>query len=236
MSLQHTSQDTSSGLSHIAFIMDGNRRWAKERGLGPSEGHKEGGKAAERVVEWVVEQKIPHTTLWALSTENWKKRSQAELSTIFSILGGLPAHLRKFQEHGVSVDILGNREVMPAAMRATVETVENALRVEGSPYQVHIALNYGGRDELLCAIRALIAEGITHPTVEDVSARLFTRSIPDVDLIVRTGGDQRLSGFMLWQSEYAELAFLEEYWPTIDKDKLDTLLESFAQRKRNFGA
>jgi len=216
--------------------MDGNRRWAKGRDLHASDGHKAGGKAAERVVEWVVKHKIPHTTLWALSTENWKKRPAAELKTIFAILSGLPSHLKKFQEHGVSVDIIGNRDVMPSQMRATVETVERALRIENAKYHVHIALNYGGRDELLCAMQALHADGIHAPTPLDVSSRLFTKGIPDVDYIIRTGGEKRLSGFMLWQSEYAELEFIDAYWPEMSEEILDKLLANYEQRKRNFGA
>lgn len=221
---------------HVAFIMDGNRRWAKKNNLNSSEGHKEGSKVAERVVEFCLQKNIPHITLWALSTENWKKRSSTELTTIFALLKALPEQMRKLREHGVCVDVLGNKDAMPAQMRTVVDNVEKALFVPNAQFHVHIALNYGGRDELLQAMSALQKKGITKPTQEDVSEHLFTHKIPDVDLIVRTGGEQRLSGFMLWQSEYAELLFLDAYWPELDEEQLTKVFDNYAHRRRNFGA
>lgn len=229
-------QSESHVPKHIAFIMDGNRRWASQRGLSASEGHKEGSKTAEKIVEWCISAAVPHITLWALSTENWKKRSSVELTTIFALLSSLPQQMGYLREHGVSIDILGNREAMPVAMRKVVKTVESTLFLPDAPYKVHIALNYGGRDELLQAFYALAAKGILTPTVEDVSSHLYTKSIPEVDLIVRSGGEKRLSGFMLWQSEYAELAFLDTFWPEMSEEIVLKLLADFAHRKRNFGA
>lgn len=216
--------------------MDGNRRWAKSRGLSPSDGHKEGSKTAENVVEWCVKAGIPHVTLWALSTENWKKRSPTELSTIFQLLAHSPAQMQKLRKYNVSVDILGNRETMSAQLRGLTESVEKALYFPNARLQVHLALNYGGRDELLQAFRELGEKGISNPTSEDVSNHLYTRSIPDADLIIRTGGEQRLSGFMLWQSDYAELAFLDAMWPDLTEEMFTEVLHNFTQRKRNFGA
>lgn len=223
-------------MQHVAFIMDGNRRWAKQRGLSASEGHTEGSKRAETVVEWCVKHNIPHVTLWALSTENWKKRSETELTTIFKLLAGLPKQMAKLKEHGVSIDIIGNRDAMPLQMRAVVDTVERSLAVPDAKFKVHIALNYGGRDELCQAVRSMHRAGIDAPTADDVASHLYTAGIPDVDWIIRTGGEKRLSGFMLWQCEYAELSFVDTYWPALDHELLDGLLEDYAHRQRNFGA
>lgn len=236
MTNPHIEQLEASQPKHVAFIMDGNRRWAKERDLSASDGHKAGSKTAEKIVEWCVKASIPHITLWALSTENWKKRSKVELSTIFALLSSLPKQMGYLRKHGVSIDIIGNKEAMPAAMRSIVETVESSLYLPDAPYKVHIALNYGGRDELLNAFHGLAKVGNLTPTAEEVSTYLYTKSIPDVDLIIRSGGEKRLSGFMLWQSEYAELAFLEEFWPEMSEEILLGLLSDFAQKKRNFGA
>ena len=221
---------------HVAFIMDGNRRWAKKHDLQASDGHKEGSRTAELVVEWIVKAGIPHVTLWALSTENWKKRSDGELKTIFQLLAASPEQARKLREYGVSVDIIGNREAMPLTMRSIVETVEKTLFVPDAKFHVHLALNYGGRDELLQAIRALAAQGISEPSSEDISRHLYTKNIPDVELVIRTGGDRRLSGFMLWQSEYAELAFLDALWPELTENRFLEVLHNFQHRRQNFGA
>lgn len=216
--------------------MDGNRRWAKKHAMGPSEGHKQGSKTAESVVEWCVKAGIPHVTLWALSTENWKKRSTSELATIFQLLAASPAQMERLKKYHVSVSILGNKETMSPQLRALAESVEKTLYSSEATLQVHLALNYGGRDELLHAFKTLAKDGISDPTPQQVSAHLFTQNIPDPELIVRTGGDQRLSGFMLWQCEYAELAFLDVLWPELTEEIFTKVLHNFAARRQNFGA
>lgn len=237
MSVLRTTENQDATMPrHVAFIMDGNRRWAKKHDLQTSDGHKEGSKTAEQVVEWIVKAGIPHATLWALSTENWRKRSDGELKTIFQLLAASPEQARKLREYSVNVDIVGNREAMPFTMRSIVETVERTLHVPNAKFHVHLALNYGGRDELLQAIRALAAQGISEPTAEDISNNLYTKNIPDVELVIRTGGDQRLSGFMLWQSEYAELAFLNVLWPELTEERFLEVLHNFQHRRLNLGA
>lgn len=223
---------------HVGFIMDGNRRWAKKRGLLPTEGHKEGATVAEKVIEWCVEEGIEHVTLWALSTENLKQRNPFELSVLFGLLEEIPTRYSKMKENHVQISFIGNRDSLPEKYRKSIEHMEGKLKVNTPKHHIYIAINYGGREELLNAVHKaqLNSKGTQLATEEEFASYLYTAGIPDVDLVVRTGGNRRLSGFMPWQSVYAELYFSDVYWPDFNKDEFNKVLHFFAEIDRNFGA
>jgi len=222
---------------HVGFIMDGNRRWAKGKGLLPTEGHKEGAKVAEQVIEWCVESGIEHVTLWALSTENLIHRNALELSVLFGLLEEIPTRYAKMKDHNVEISFMGNRESLPEKYRKSIERMEKELKVDHPKHHVHIAINYGGREEILAAVhKAQRQLGDTLVTEQDFSSYLYTGGMPDVDLVVRTGGNKRLSGFMPWQCVYSELYFSDVFWPDFSKEEFDSVLRFFDETARNFGA
>ncbi len=222
---------------HIGFIMDGNRRWAKERSMPPTEGHREGALTSEKVIEWCVENNIEHVTLWALSTENLVQRSSLELTVLFSLLEEIPTRYGKMKEHNVQISFIGNRDSLPEKYKKTIERIEKELKVENPKHHVYIAINYGGREELLSAVHAIQKEQKAELITEkEFSSYLYTGSIPDVDLIIRTGGNKRLSGFMPWQSVYSELYFTDVFWPDFSKEEFNKSLQYFSEVARNFGS
>jgi len=218
---------------HIAVIMDGNRRWARERGLPSVEGHR---KVAEETLEPLIEHAakrgVKYMTFWAFSTENWN-RSEAEITGIMSIFRHvIGKRWQRLHEKGVCIRVIGDLSRFP-------EDIQESLRkvVEQSKHNTKIttifALNYGGRDEILRAVNTLRNEkNITEKMLEE---HLDTAGIPDPEFVVRTGGEQRLSGFLLWQLEYAELAFPAWYMPDFTPEKLDELIKEYQTRQRRFG-
>ncbi len=219
--------------THIAVIMDGNRRWARERGLGPVEGHR---KVAEETLEPLIEHAakrgVKYMTFWAFSTENWN-RSETEITGIMSIFRHVIAkRWQRLHEKGVRIRVIGDLSRFP-------EDIQESLRkvVEQSKHNTKIttifALNYGGRDEIIRAVNKLRGQSVV--TEKMLEEQLDTAGIPDPEFVVRTGGELRLSGFLLWQIEYAELAFPVWYMPDFSPEKLDELLEEYQNRRRRFG-
>lgn len=222
---------------HIAIIMDGNGRWAKKRGLSRLVGHRQGVNAAQKAIELFLEYKIPYLTLYAFSTENWN-RPQGEIDGIFRILGErLEEGIKFAHENGIRIRHLGKPDGLPQRLQ---ERVKQAIEVTQNNNQltVSLAFNYGGRDEIVEAVRSLI---LSHTLPQDISEKilshhLYTAGIPDPDLIVRTGGEMRLSNFLIWQSAYAEIYFTPVLWPDFDKKEIDKALISYSQRQRRFGS
>lgn len=226
----------SSSLSHIAIIMDGNRRWAKERGLPQLIGHTEGAKTLKKIAAAVRDRNIPHLTLWALSTENLTSRSAEELNHLFSLFNQLVDYLEDFFKNDARCNLIGNITGLPAQTQKVLqEVIEKTKNNKGMT--LTLAINYGGRDEILRAVNKIIAAGNQQPVTEaSFSEYLDTNGIPDPDLIIRTGGHQRLSGYLPWQSTYSELYFTPTYWPAFTEEDLDTAIAWFHEQKRNHGA
>jgi undecaprenyl diphosphate synthase len=222
---------------HVAIIMDGNGRWAKKRGLPRLVGHRQGVNAAQKAIEIFLEYKIPYLTLYAFSTENWN-RPQGEIDGIFRILGErLEEGIKFAHENGIRIRHLGKPDGLPQRLQ---ERVKQAIEVtkNNSQLTVSLAFNYGGRDEIVEAVRSLI---LSHTLPQDISEKilshhLYTTGIPDPDLIVRTGGEMRLSNFLIWQSAYAEIYFTPVLWPDFGKKEIDKALISYSQRQRRFGS
>lgn len=220
-------------LRHIAFIMDGNGRWAKKRGMPRSFGHKEGVNTFEIIADYCAKIGLEAVTVYAFSTENWK-RPQAEVDALMSLMDQyLDTFARKANEMSVELHMIGDTSVFPQSLRDKISKVEALSK--GNPCKLCVAFNYGGRDEIVHACNALISQGKQHITAEDICNNLYTADIPDPDLIVRTGGEMRLSNFLLWQAAYSEFYATETLWPDMKPEDVDAAIEAFYKRSRRFG-
>ena len=220
-------------LRHIAFIMDGNGRWAQRRGQPREFGHRAGVKSLKRVAKRCTDRGIESITVYAFSTENWK-RPKKEVDAILDLLSRyLDDCIRNHQENKVHVRILGDVSAFSENFREKMEKAEEITRIY--PTCLNIALNYGGRAEIVHAYQKLCSEGRQAVTEEEFERALYTADLPPLDMIVRTGGDLRLSNFLLWQAAYAELYFTDVLWPDMDADEVDKAIDSFYTRKRRYG-
>ena len=225
--------------NHVAFIMDGNGRWAGARGLSRSDGHRAGAEAAQRALEACLEAGIPFTTFFALSTENWRRPAD-EIGGILSLLRERLDAVRRSIPEGVRIRFVGDHSRLDGGLRRRMREVEERTR-SGTRMLASIAIGYGGRRDIVAAARTLaqrVASGEILP--EDIDETLFasaleTRGAPDPDLVIRTGGEYRMSNFLLWQSAYAEFVSLQCYWPDFGASALDEALRDFAARERRFG-
>jgi len=218
---------------HIGIIMDGNGRWAKKRGLPRLAGHREGAENFKRIAEHLIDRNIEVSTFYAFSTENWK-RPQEEVQNILSLLFDyLQEWMSMQKEKNMHFRFIGDRTAFSPKIQSLMDEVEK--RSASYPNQLNLALNYGGRDELARAFRCMARDGKTDITPDDISSYLYTAGQPDVDLLIRTGGEMRLSNFLLYQSAYAELYFTDKLWPDITSDDIDDAISYFATRERRFG-
>lgn len=226
---------------HVAIIMDGNGRWASARGLPRTAGHKRGAEAVRRTVECARELGVSYLTLYAFSSENWK-RPQGEVTDLMGLLRlYLRNEVRTLHKNGIRLRVIGDRSRLGPDIVALIEESE-AKTAANVAMTLVLALSYGGRQEIVAAARALAADvaagrlELTQVDEEALSARLFTADIPDPDMIIRTSGEQRISNFLLWQCAYAELVFLDVLWPDFDRDDLIAAIRDFHGRERRFGA
>lgn len=220
-------------LRHIAFIMDGNGRWASRRGLPRKSGHKAGAKTFTEIVKYCSEIGIQVMTVYAFSSENWK-RPKDEVNSIFKLLDSyLDETLSKISEHDVRVRFIGDRSPFDGKFIKKMELLEEKSSEHGR--LLNIALNYGSRAELTAAFNRMIEDGVKEATEQIVSSYLYTADCPDPDLIVRTGGEHRLSNFLMWQAAYSELYVTDCLWPDMDREEVNKAIQSFYKRKRRFG-
>ena len=225
---------------HIAIIMDGNGRWAKKRGLPRKAGHKAGADALEKLAKGANELGLEHLTVYAFSTENWK-RSDEEVAGIMDLLRRyLKEHIKAAKRRNFKVDMIGERSRLASDIQEQIATLEN-LTKDRPGLNLHIALNYGGRDELLRAMRAMareVAAGSLQPEQIDeevVKRHLDTKDIPDPELMIRTSGEERISNFLLWQLAYAEFDFSPKLWPDYTIEDLKEAIYAYQYRDRRFG-
>jgi len=240
-----TSDTTSSsdprsagpaGLRHIAIVMDGNGRWARKRFMPRGVGHKAGVDALVRVVQAAADRNIPFLTVFAFSSENWK-RPQEEVSGLMSLLIiALSKHLAKLMADGVRIRVAGDLSTVSSKVR---EALQNAERdtVHNTRRTLTVAFNYGGRGDVLQACRRAMEAGVSAAQLDEatLSRHMAMAYAPDPDLFIRTGGEVRLSNFLLWQSAYAELVFTDCLWPDFNAKELDKAIASYQQRERRFG-
>lgn len=219
---------------HVALIMDGNRRWATHNSLPQFEGHRRGESAIEPIIDRSIDLGIKYLTFWAFSTENWN-RQPTEVKFLLNLYRhNLDRHVDRFHKKNVKLNIIGNLEHFP---RDIVQKTENWIRKtsHNSKITVNIALGYGGRDEIIRAIKKIPSKNLSTLTAEKFSTYLDTASQPDPDLLIRTGGEVRLSGFLLWQLEYAELYFTDVFWPDFTPNEFNKAIKFFKDRNRRFG-
>ncbi len=225
---------------HIAIIMDGNGRWAKQRGMARIQGHKAGMESLREIVRHSDELGVKYLTVYAFSTENWK-RPEDEVSGIFKLIAPyVKSEIRRLSANNVKVKMLGDWSKLPEDSRQEIQKVLDAT-AGNTGLQFNIAMNYGGRAEILRAARLLaedIAAGKVKPeeaTEDMISDRLYTAGMPDPELIIRTGGEQRLSNFLTWQSAYSELVVTPVYWPDFSPEEYDRAIAEYQSRDRRFG-
>lgn len=224
---------------HIGIIMDGNRRWAKQRMLPPEAGHQAGSKVVGKVIRHCKKLGIPYVTIYALSTENWK-RPQREVDALLTLLRRYLSDMEQYQRENARLRVLGDPAPLPPDLQEAIQKAQEGSK-DNTAITVNIALNYGGRAEILHGVKQLLrdcAAGALDPeriTEEDIARRLYTAGEPDPDLIIRPSGEQRLSNFLLWQSAYSELVFLNVLWPDFTPEHLNYALHQYARRDRREG-
>jgi undecaprenyl diphosphate synthase len=221
---------------HIAIIMDGNGRWAKARGLPRTEGHRQGKENLRRILEACVEFGVEILTIYAFSTENWE-RPPTEVSALMRILElVLDQEVEKLHRNGVQVRHIGTMEgVNPVIQRKIRHACDHTRN--NSRLILNVAFNYGGRDEIVHAVREIVRAGVAPDDIDAdlISRYMYTSGLPDPDLIIRTSGELRVSNFLIWQGAYSEYYATPVYWPDFDKEELRKALVAFSQRKRRFG-
>jgi undecaprenyl diphosphate synthase len=221
---------------HVAIIMDGNRRWARQRNLSELDGHAAGVEAIRELLRHAVRRGVPVMTLYAFSRENWA-RSDDEVTGLFSLLeAAIRSETAELRAQGVRIRLLGRLDELPPDTRASIGEALDAT-AGGERLLLNIAFNYAGRTELVDAFRRLAASGVAPDAIDEdaISASLYTAGLPDPDLVIRTGGEQRLSNFLIWQSAYAEFYTCDALWPDFGPDAFDAALLEFASRQRRFG-
>jgi len=221
---------------HVAIIMDGNRRWARHHGRPEIEGHAAGVEAIRGVLRHAVKRSVRVLTLYAFSRENWA-RSDEEVAGLFELLeGAIRSETDELRTQGVRVQLLGRLDELPPATRASIGQALDATS-DGDRLLLNIAFNYAGRTEIVDAVRALIAAGAAAESIDEsaIGAALYTAGMPDPDLVIRTGGEQRISNFLIWQSAYAEFYSCDTLWPDFGPEAFDAALLEFAHRHRRYG-
>ena len=228
-----TATERTCAVGHIAFIMDGNGRWAKRRGMPREFGHKHGAEVFKKIMRRCVELGIKASTYYVFSTENWK-RPQREVDAILALLGKyLDECENEIKTNDVRFIFIGDMSVFSDTVQKKIKRIEKLS--ENNKYIVNLALNYGGRSEIMNAVNSLIKEGKTLLSEDDITAALYTKDSPPLDLIVRTGGDLRISNFLLWQAAYAEFYFTDKLWPELVPDDVNEIVDNFTNRSRRFG-
>ncbi|HXQ96716.1 MAG TPA: polyprenyl diphosphate synthase [Candidatus Acidoferrales bacterium] len=221
---------------HVAIIMDGNRRWARSRGVTEAEGHEAGVRAIRPLLRRAVERGVRVLSIYAFSRENWS-RSPDEVATLFDLLrAAIREETDELRTQGVEVRLLGRLGELPDETRASIVTGLDATR-GGERLLLNVAFNYSGRSEIVDALRRCIADGMTADEVDEaaIEARLYTAGVPNPDLMIRTAGESRLSNFLIWQSAYAELYVSDLLWPDFGPEAFDEALAEYARRTRRFG-
>jgi len=221
---------------HIAIVPDGNRRWAELHGVPKLEGHEAGAKRMHQVVDQLVDLRIGYLTVWGFSTDNWNRTAE-EIDTIFKLIGlWIEKDIAFLHSHGVRLGHIGRLHEIPPDLQEVITAAVDVTK-GNQGMTLNLALNYTGRAETVDAVRRIIADGVPPQNVDEhLFARyLYTDGMPDVDLVIRTADELRLSNFMLWQTAYSEYYFTPVYWPDFDRVELDKALEAYKQRCRRYG-
>ena len=223
---------------HIALFPDGNRRWAKKNSLSSLKGHLEGHKNLIKFCKWSKDRGVKILTVFGFSTENWKREAK-EVSYLMKLIEACLLNkkdIAKFQQDGVKVRIIGQKQKLSKSLQKTIVNIEN-LTKNNKNLQLNMAISYGGRWDILQAVQKIIRKKISMSKITEdlIEQNLSTTTLPAPDLIIRAGGEQRLSNFLLWQTAYSELYFSKKLWPNFDEKELDKAIQEYASRQRRFG-
>lgn len=222
---------------HVGYILDGNRRWARQHSLPEFDGHLAGYNALKEVIEGSVEQGIKYVSVYAFSTENWQRDAKEVSHLMRLVMRAISSDLGRFIKNGIRLRILGHQEGLSEKLVEAIEKAEQATSslTKGT---VLVCFNYGGHREIVDATRECIEDGLSAKeiTEEAIAKRLYAPDVPPIDLVVRTSGEQRLSNFMLWRSSYSELLFLKKYWPDMTKQDVSDIIMEYNNRQRRFGS
>ncbi len=221
-------------LNHVAIIMDGNGRWGLKKKNSRNYGHLHGIKAVETVIKSSLIKKISHLTLYTFSTENWQ-RPDSEINFLFDLIRkSLKRKIQKVIKQGIKVNIIGQRKGLPKDIVDIVKLIEKKT-VKNKKITLNLALNYGSKEEIINAFSNLISKKRKEININNFEKELYTRDIPDPEILIRTGGTKRLSNFLLWQLAYAEIFFIDKLWPDFNENDFNEIIKKFYNIKRNFG-
>ena len=220
-------------VDHVAIIMDGNGRWALQKGKSRNYGHQCGLKVIEKIVDYSIKKKISYLTLFTFSSENWK-RPKKEVNFLFKLLENyFKKNLLKVIRNGIKVKIIGNKSRLASNLRKIIKLAENKTR-KNKKISVQLALNYGSKQEIINSMK-IVNKKKQKITIKNFEKNLYTSVFPDPDILIRTGGQRRLSNFLLWQIAYTEIFFVKKMWPDFNKNDFQKILNKFKKIKRNFG-
>lgn len=221
-------------LNHVAIIMDGNGRWGLKKRRSRNYGHLKGLNAVETVIKSSLDQKIPYLTLYTFSTENWK-RPDNEINFLFGLIRKhIKKNLKKIIKQGIKINIIGKQKKLPPDIVKSVKLIERKTK-KNNAITINLALNYGSKEEIVDACRKFVFKKIKKVNIQNFQKKLYTKSIPDPDILIRTGGTRRLSNFLLWQLAYAEIFFINKLWPDFNRNDFNKIINKFHKIKRNFG-
>ena len=221
-------------LNHVAVIMDGNGRWGLKKNKTRNYGHLKGIKTVETVIEASIKNKIPFLTLYTFSTENWK-RPEGEINFLFDLIRkSLKKKLNKIIQQGIKINVIGSKKGLPKDIKKTVKFIQNKT-IKNKTITLNLALNYGSKEEIINAFKRLLIKKIKKITINNFERHLYTRNVPDPEILIRTGGTKRLSNFLLWQLAYTEIFFVEKLWPDFNEKDFNNIIRNFYSIKRNFG-
>lgn len=226
----------TANLKHVAIIMDGNRRWAKERNLPTAYGHKKGVESLKNILRACNDFGIEYLTVYAFSTENWK-RTQEEVNFLMDLISvTLSNELEEMHKENVQIHFIGDLTRLSDKLQKTLQNATDKTK-NNDGVKLQIAINYGARDELVNAVKQIVKSDINAEdiTAETISKYLYTSNIPDPDLLIRTGGEKRISNYLLWQIAYSEVIIFDTYWPDFGKQELNNAIEEFVKRQRRYG-
>ena len=221
-------------LNHVAIIMDGNGRWGLKKKNSRNYGHLKGLQTVEKVIKCSVKEKIPFLTLYTFSTENWK-RPESEIDFLFNLIrNSLKKNLKKIIKQGIKINIIGKKRGLPKDILKIIKLIEKKT-FYNKKIVLNLALNYGSKEEILNACNKVLLKKKEIVSIKNLEDKLYTRNMPDPDIMIRTGGNKRLSNFLLWQLAYAEIFFISKLWPEFNEDDYYKIINKFYKIKRNFG-
>ena len=221
-------------LNHVAIIMDGNGRWGLKKRGSRNYGHLKGLNAVETVIKSSLSQKIPYLTLYTFSSENWR-RPDNEINFLFNLIRKhIKKNLKKIIKQGIKINIIGRRNKLPTDILESLKLIEKKTK-KNNAITINLALNYGSKEEIVDACNKFVFGKNKKIDIKNFQKKLYTKSIPDPDILIRTGGTKRLSNFLLWQLAYTEIFFMDKLWPDFSKNDFNKIINKFHRIKRNFG-